>query len=73
LASISRIAVQVSQSIKVRLYWKNKESKKDWGFMAQVVDHLPSKCEALSSNSSTAKIKNKEALRNSFRVGNSEG
>jgi hypothetical protein len=32
------------------------------GGLAQVVQHLPSKCEALSSNSSTAKKKKKRTL-----------
>jgi hypothetical protein len=31
--------------------------------MAQAEQHLPSKCKALSSNSSTTKIKNKKKLK----------
>jgi hypothetical protein len=37
---------------KVSLYLKNNHSKR--AGMAQAVEHLPSKCVALSSNSSTA-------------------
>jgi hypothetical protein len=36
---------------------KKKSQKKNWGRMAQGVAHLPSKCEALSSNHSATKRK----------------
>jgi hypothetical protein len=42
----------------VRAYLKKKAEVKKWlGGMAQVVERLPSKCEALGSNLSTTKKK----------------
>jgi hypothetical protein len=41
----------------MRPYLKNTQHKKGLGGVAQVVEHLPSKHEALSSNSSTAPLK----------------
>jgi hypothetical protein len=40
-----RIMVQACQGINTKPYSKNKESKKGLGDMAQVVEHLPSKCQ----------------------------
>jgi hypothetical protein len=36
------------------------------GVMAEVVDHLPSKCKAMSSNPSTAKKKKKKVLESQY-------
>jgi hypothetical protein len=47
-----RIVVQASLGIKVRPYSKNNKAKKA-GSVAKVVECLPSKLKALSSNSST--------------------
>jgi hypothetical protein len=46
-----RIKIQVSLGMSVKLYLKNTP-----GRVAQVVEALPSKCEALSSDSSASKI-----------------
>jgi hypothetical protein len=50
---------------KARPYLKNNQSKKRAGSMAQTVECLPSKHEALSSNSSTTK---KKAQKNKKRI-----
>jgi hypothetical protein len=42
-----------------RLYLKKKTNSKRPGSVAQEVEHLPTKCKALSSDSSTAKKKKK--------------
>jgi hypothetical protein len=49
-----RMVVQASPGINVRPYLKRSYSKNGWG-MAQMVEQLPSKHEALSSNYSTIK------------------
>jgi hypothetical protein len=51
-----------SQSRKIvhKTYLENTQHKKGLGGLDQVVDHMPIKCEALSSNSSTIKKQNKE-------------
>jgi hypothetical protein len=40
-----------------RPYFQNSQSKKGWRHGIQVVEHLLTKCEALSSNPNTAKKK----------------
>jgi hypothetical protein len=60
------LSLRTAQTKLVRPYLKNKRS----GSVAQVVEHLPSKCEALSSNP-TLHIKkewqNHEIYRGDFR------
>jgi hypothetical protein len=56
-----RINVQASPGINVRIYLKNKSKAKRIGAVDQVIEHLPSKCKALSSNPSTEKKKKKKA------------
>jgi hypothetical protein len=51
-----RIVVQAHLSKKQDLISKITRAKRSGG-MAQVVEHLPSKCETLSSNPSTGKKK----------------
>jgi hypothetical protein len=46
-------------SIKARIYLKNKKAKKTEG-VAQVVEHMPSQCQVLSLNPSTAKNKTRQ-------------
>jgi hypothetical protein len=45
--------------INVRSYPKNNQSEKYWGVI-QVVEHIPSKHKALSLNTSTTKVINKQ-------------
>jgi hypothetical protein len=54
-----RIKVQAGSGINVRSYLKNNESKRAKA-VAQVVECLPAKSEALSSNPSTGRERNKE-------------
>jgi hypothetical protein len=60
-AEIRRITVQSQpkQIVHETLSWKYPTTKRP-GKVDQVIECLPSKCEALSSNSSTAKKKNKK-------------
>jgi hypothetical protein len=48
------LANSVENNYKIQTYWARG--------MAQVVECLPSKCKALSSNSSTAKKKKKQLI-----------
>jgi hypothetical protein len=58
-----RIIVQTVLAKSMRSYLKNNESKKKGlGNMAEVVEHLPSKCEALNSSPSITKKKEKVLL-----------
>jgi hypothetical protein len=52
-AEIRKISVQGQPRQKARPYLKNTQHKKG---LAQVLEHLPNKCEALSSNSSTTNL-----------------
>jgi hypothetical protein len=54
--------VHASPGIKVRLYLKNNYKKRA-GSMTQVIEHLPSKHKALSSNPSTEKNKQQQETR----------
>jgi hypothetical protein len=56
MGSINRIVAQFGLGINSIFNLKNTQSKKRLGGMAQVVEHLSSKCKALSSTSNTAKI-----------------
>jgi hypothetical protein len=51
-----RITAQISLGINIRPFPKITETKRD-GSVAPVIEHLSSKCKALSSKSSTAKKK----------------
>jgi hypothetical protein len=53
---------------KVRAHLQNNQSIKA-GDLAQVVESLPHKCEALSSKPSTAKNKNSAPLRRRWYTG----
>jgi hypothetical protein len=53
---IGRIMVQTSLGKKRDPHLQNNQSKRAGG-VAQVVEHLPSKCKALSSNPKTKKSK----------------
>jgi hypothetical protein len=45
-----RNAVQAEQGLNMRPYLKNNQKQKGWGAWLKVIEHLPSKHEALSSN-----------------------
>jgi hypothetical protein len=53
-AEVGRSQSKAALGKSIRLYLKNNLSKKTVG-VAQMLEHLPSKCEALSSNTSTLK------------------
>jgi hypothetical protein len=52
-----------TKSRRTYLQSKLKKEKERAGRVAQVVEHLPSKCEALSSNSSIVKKKKKDEVK----------
>jgi hypothetical protein len=67
-AQIGRLRFRVSPRKNMRPYLKNNlKSKKGWRY-AQVVECLPSKCKALSSNPSTAKKERCIIFAPSFKI-----
>jgi hypothetical protein len=56
-----RIVLQAGLGKNVRLCPQNNDSEKSWE-VADVIECLPSKCKALSSNPSTTKKKKKVNL-----------
>jgi hypothetical protein len=63
-AEIRKIPVQGSLGKKTLS--RKYPTQKRTGGVVQVIEHQPSKCEALSSNTSTAKKKKKLNLTSSF-------